>query len=229
MRALDELVTEAPGTAASADAAEWLGDLWRTEHDDSRAETSYRHAYEADNRQARVLAARGLGDIAIDRRHFSTALAFYLDARAASASPLLDAELDLKIALARRLRMRALCEWGCWAFVAATIAGLLAHSRFWRGPRLSVPTELLYIVPIYALLTVACIGRDSKVLHALWLIAASSSALIGSASAAAERNPPSGHRRLLRMALVTAATVALLYASANRAGLVDSMLFTVAV
>ena len=228
MQALEQLVAEAPDTAAAARAAEWLGDLWRTEHDDGRAATSYRRAYEAVDRRAHGLAARGLGDIAIDHGHFATALAFYSEARAASESHLLDVELDLKIALARKLRRRRLAEWACWSFVAVTIAGLLAGSRFWRRPRLSVPADLLYVVPVYALLTVACIGRDPKVLHALWLIAGASAALIGSAGAAAERRPLRGRRRLLRAGLLAVATVAILYASANRAGLVDSMLLTAA-
>ena len=227
MRDLERLVAEAPGTTAAAGASEWLGDLWRTEHDDTRAEASYLRAHDGADLRARVLAARGLGNIAIDHGRYTAAARFYAEARAASLSPQLDAELDLRLALARKLRARAVVEWSCWAFVAATIAWLFARSRFWSRPRLPIPTELLYIVPMYVLLIGSCIGRDAKVLRALWLIAGWSAALVGSAGLAAERRPLAGRRRLVRATLLALATAALLYAATNRAGILDSMLFTV--
>jgi hypothetical protein len=227
MQSLAQLADAAPQTTAGARAAEWLGDLSRSEHDDAQAARYYACAFAGRDPRARTLAARGLGNIALDRGHYAEAIRDYSVARAGASSPQLVVELDLRLALARRLHWRALAEWTCWLFVFATVLSLLAQSRFWRTPRPAIPLELLYIAPVYVLLIGACIGRDPKVLCALWLIAGWSALLVGSAGLAAARVAIVGRHRLVRALWLATATVALFYAATNRAGVIDSMVFTV--
>ena len=137
-------------------------------------------------------------------------------------------ELDQKIAYARKQHRRALGEWASWALVAAALAYFLARSRFWQRPRLRLPTEALYVTPLYALLVIGGVGRDAAVLHALWLCALWSFALIAAAGLAAHRRPPGGTGRLAHAGLLAAANGALFYAVLNRAGILDSLFLTVA-
>jgi hypothetical protein len=126
------------------------------------------------------------------------------------------------------MHRRALGEWAAWAFVGALMAYLLARARPWRRPWPGLPTEALYVVPVYGLLVAGCVGRDAAVLHALWLCALWSTALILGAGLAARRVPPSPRGRWLLAVAVAVANVALFYAVCNRAGILDSLFFTVA-
>jgi hypothetical protein len=228
MAALQALADEAPGTLSGARALVWLGDLWRVEKDAHRAAECYRRAYAGSDAEVHTRAARGLGDLAMSERKFAAAYRLYSDARASATGAVLTSELDQKIALARKGRRRAFAEWGAWVFVAAAIAGLLWRSGFWRRPRLAMPVELLYAVPVYLLFIMACLGRDPQVEAALFMFAPGSLALIGCSGLASQREPPSGVRRVAHAGLLALATAALLYAACNRAGIVDSLVFTVA-
>jgi hypothetical protein len=112
--------------------------------------------------------------------------------------------------------------------VLAALAWFLARSRFWRPPSLPLPTEALYVAPVYALLVLGCVGRDAAVLHALWLCALWSTALILAAGLALRRAPPAGRGSLGHAGLLAAANLALFYACCNRAAILDSLFFTVA-
>ena len=101
-------------------------------------------------------------------------------------------------------------------------------TRFWRRPPLGWPTEALYVVPVYALLVAGCVGRDAAVLHALWLCAIWSLALIAAAGLAARRHPPAGTDRVAHALILVAANGALFYAVLNHAAILDSLFFTVA-
>ena len=228
MAALEALADEAPGTLSGARALVWLGDLWRVEKDARRAADCYRRAYASSDAEVHTRAARGLGDLEMNARKFAAAHRLYEDARASATGAVLDAELDQKIVLARKGQRRAIAEWAAWAFVAAAIAGLLLRSGFWRRPRLTIPVELLYAVPVYLLFIMACWGRDPQVEAALWMFAPGSLALIGCSGLASQREPPRGLRRVAHAGLLAVTTAALLYAACNRAGIIDSLVFTVA-
>ena len=227
MAALAALADEAPGTPAAARALDWLGDLRRGEHDLAGASAAYARAYRSADREGHMLAARGLGDLAVESGHFVRGEALYREARGA-AHGVLALELDQKIAFARRSHRRAVGEYACWALVLAALAFFLARSRVWARPRPAFPTEALYAAPVYALLIAGCLGRDPAVLHALWLCALWSLALILSAGLASRRHPPTGPARLAHAALLLVANAALFYAVLNRAGILDSLFFTVA-
>jgi hypothetical protein len=227
MAQLARLADEAPDSAAAARGLDWLADLRRGEKDLAGAADAYRRAYAAHDEEAHRLAARGLGDLAIDDGRFVRAGALYREARA-GAEGVLAAELELKIALAKKLHQRAMIEWAAWLVVAGALAWFLARSRFWQRPRPELPTEALYVVPVYVLLIGGCVGRDPAVLHALWLCALWSTALIFGAGWAARRRPPVGASRVGHVALLAAANLALFYACCNRAAILDSLFFTVA-
>lgn len=227
MAALEALANEAPDTAAAARALDWLGDLRRADGDHAGAQAAYARAYRSHDPDGHRLAARGLGDLAVENGHFTRGEALYREARAGAAG-VLALELDQKIANARKSHRRAIAEFACWAFIAAVLAYFLARSRFWQRPRLGPPTEALYVVPVYALLIAGCVGRDPAVLHALWLCALWSLALIATAGLAARRHPPRATTRLAHTLLLVAANAALFYAVLNHAAILDSLFFTVA-
>jgi hypothetical protein len=228
MAALDQLARQAEGTSAAARALDWLGDLWRGEHDDGRAAACYRVAYRSADPEAHLLAARGLADLAMKERDYGRAYVLYREARVHAPSEVLRQELELKSALAHKLRWRALAEWAAWAFAVAVIAWLLARSHFWRGPWTGTPTESVYILPLYALIVMACVGRDASVLRALLTTATASLTLVFAAGVSWKRLPPGRSGRWGHSALVAGATLAIFYASCNGAGIIDSLLFTVA-
>jgi hypothetical protein len=227
MAALARLAVEAPDTPAAARALDWLGDLRRGEGNLAGAEAAYARAYRSHDPEGHRLAARGLGDMAVDRGAFVRGEAYYREARD-GAGGVLAIELDNKIRNARTAHRRAVAQWACWALVAGALAWFVARSRAWAAPRLGAPTEALYVAPVYALLIAGCLGRDPAVLHALWLIAAWSLALIAAAGLAARRRAPVGAARLGHLALLIAANGALFYAVAVRTGILDSIFYTVA-
>lgn len=141
---------------------------------------------------------------------------------------MLQSELEQKIVLARKGHLRAIGEWLAWGFIVGVAGWLLSTSRVWRRPRLSIPIELLYAAPVYLLLVVACIGRDAQMELALVIFAPCSLALMTCSGLATQRNPPRGSLRLVHAAIMTVATAALLFAACNGAGIVDSLIFTVA-
>jgi hypothetical protein len=229
VQALQELVNEAPDTVAAARACNWLGDLWRSDHDDALAAGFYRRAYGSHDRSAHVLAARGLADLALSDRRYRPAYELYREARSQADGEILAAELDQKIVLARRQYRRSLWEYVAWSFVIGTIVWFVTKSRFWRTTPLEPPVELIYAAPMYALLIAACLGRDPQVLHALWLAAVWSLALITASGLAARRAPPAkGLRVLAPTALLATSTFALFFAACNRSGIIDSLFFTIA-
>ncbi len=227
MADLARLADDAPDTAAAAHALDWLGDLERGDGDRAGAEAAYARAYRSRDPEGHRRAARGLGDLAVERGRFSRGEALYREARA-GAGGVLALELDQKIANARKSYRRAIAEWLCWAFVAGALGWFVARSRAWQRPRLGAPTEALYVAPIYALLILGCVGRDPAVLHALWLCAAWSLALVAAAGLAWRRALPSGPARLAHATILTLANAALFYAVLNRAAILDSLFFTVA-
>jgi hypothetical protein len=188
----------------------------------------YRRAYESRaGGEAHRLGARGLGDVDMGTRDYGDAIAKYGEA-AAGATGVMATELQLKIALAHKLWRRALAEWGAWLALLALLAGYLVRARVWQRPVLEFPVEVVYVVPIYALLLVGCYGRDAAVMRALWLMALGSTALIAAAGLSARRAPPLGWRRWAHVVVLAAANVALFYAACNRAMIIDSLFFTVA-
>ena len=227
MAELARLADEAPDTAAAAQALDWLGDLRRGEGDRDGARAAYGRAYRSSDPDGHRLGARGLGDLAMEAGRFVRAEALYRQARA-GAGGVLALELDQKIGNARKSHRRAVAEWACWALIAAALAYFVARSRVWRRPRLGAPTEALYVVPVYALLIAGCVGRDPAVLHALWLCALWSVALIAAAGLSMRRRLPVGGARIAHATLLVAANAALFYAVLNRAAILDSLFFTVA-
>ena len=142
--------TKRPTPPPAARALDWLGDL--------RAATTIAPAPRPPTRapiasrdpEGHRLAARGLGDLAVDDA-----------APSCAARPLPRG--------ARRRRRRAGARAGpedratrapaparrspsgpAWALIVAALAYFLARSRAWQRRGWALPTEALYVVPIYA-------------------------------------------------------------------------------
>lgn len=226
MARLQALANEAPDTAAAARALDWLGDLRRGDGDSAGAERAYARAYRTTDPEAHRLAARGLGDMSVDHGAFVRGEAYYREARAGAVG-VLALELDQKVKNARKAHRRALAETAAWLFIVAALGWFVARGRLWARPWPGLPTELVYVGPVYALLVAGCLGRDPAVLHALWLCALWSLALIAAAGLSARRRPPTGNGRLAHAALLLAANGALFYAVLVHTGILDSMLYTV--
>jgi hypothetical protein len=222
MNELERLGRDAPDTDAGAHALLWLGDLARENGEPERATVAYQRARPMGG-EVQALADRGLGDLALRKQRFVEAARLY-DSALPFATPLLRAELEQKRALAVRLRARALAAWIALGVVAAALAWFVARIVRRKTP-LQFPTEILYVLPVYALLVLGGWGRDANVFHALILCAAASLPLITLSALAAMRSPA---RPWLHLGVLGAASVALFYAIVWRCELIDSLLMTAA-
>jgi hypothetical protein len=225
MAELERLVEEAPDAPAAGPALIWLGDLTAQTGDAAGAERSYVRAYETTRDAAvRRLAARGLGDCALAGRRFAAARSRFAEARA-GASPVLAEELRQKEARAALLLARSRAEWAAWTILAAAIVMLARAVRRARAP-LHAPTELWFVLPIYALFVAGAAGRDPGAITALALCGAGSIVLITLFSLASTGADRAAKTRGL--VAVGAANLALFYGALNHAGLIDRLLDAVA-
>jgi hypothetical protein len=220
MRELERLATDAQGTDAGAHASLWLGDLLREGGDPARATAAYLRARPFGG-ESQALAERGLGDLSVMAQHYLEARAHY-EAALPNASPLLRAELTQKRELTTRLHARALTAYGALAVVSLALAWFLSRVLRRKSP-LQFPSEIAYVLPIYALLVAGAWGRDANVLHALILCSLASLPLIGLSALAAMRSPV---RTWLHLGVLGAATLSLFYLIVWRCQLIDSLLMT---
>jgi hypothetical protein len=224
MADLQLLAREAEGTESGGRTQVWLGDLLHQAGTNERAREFYLAAAGNASAEVRRLGERGLGDVALGDGRLSEASAHYA-AALPGAPAVLAAELSQKIRLAARLQHRREISWAACALIAAAL--------FWFGWRirrgsggLGLPTELWYVLPIYALLILGCVGRDAPVLHALIGGAIGSALLIGVSGLAARRSPG---RTILHASVVALANLALFYVVVQRSGLIDTLMITVGV
>ena len=104
--ALESLANDAPGTEAGGQAAAWRGAVALGNHDLDGAARWFERARSAPpGGEAQRQAERGLGDLDLLQRRYSSALLHFQNA-AAGARPILAEELLQKSALAQRLRAR---------------------------------------------------------------------------------------------------------------------------
>jgi len=222
MRELERLAVDAPGTEAGARASLWLADLEQQAGDRPGAKASYLRARPMGG-ELESLAERGLGDLAmLDGRYVEARRHF--DAASLHASTLLRAELDQKRALASRLHVRALGAYAALLLVVAALAWFLVRTIRGRA-KLRLPTEVAYVLPIYALLILGAWGHEPNVLRALIWCALASVPLIALSGLAAMRSPA---RTWLHVGVVGVANLALFYVIVWRCDLIDSLLMTAA-
>lgn len=219
--ALERLVADAPDDPASAHASLWLGGIALQEGDLDGARRDFERADRFPNEIHR-LALRGQGDVAYRQRRYSDARRLY-QAALVGAPPTLAAELTQKVALSIRARARELA-----AFVSLFVLLVVLLWFGWRirrpGASLRLPLEALYVAPVYALLILACVGRDPPILYALELGAAGSLAIIFASGLAQRRSPA---RPWLHALAIVLANLALFYLVVYAAGIMDTLLVTV--
>jgi hypothetical protein len=224
--ALEVLAQAAAATEAGGEAAAWRGALARHDGDYAGAARWFAATQAAPpGGAARRLGERGLGDLDLLQHRYTDAQRHYA-AAARGADGALGAELTQMRALAERLQRRLRLEWVAWIFLVLVLGHLVARAWRGRGP-LELPVEAIYVAPVYALLVIGCLGRESNVLEAMTLAGVASLVLIATAGVAASRSPPEPRLRWLQVALLVGANVALFYAILNRLGLVETLLETV--
>ena len=225
LQALERLARSAATTEAGGEAAAWRGALAQQSGDLDGATLWYQQALSAPaDGLARRLGLRGLGDVDLLSRRYSSAQLFFARA-SVGAEGVLAEELVQKQALAIKLTWRQRVEWASWIFFAAALVYFAA--RAWRGQGpLRPPLEAIYVLPVYLLLVVGGLGRDANVLHALIAGGAASMGLIVTTGLAARRSPPTQGLRLLQAAMVVVANLALFFAVLNRMSLVDTLITT---
>jgi hypothetical protein len=209
---------EAPGSQAAARALIWAGALALR---DGRAAQAGQRFGEARRRFARgelgVLAARGLGDVAMSERHWTAAIARY-DEALVDASPLLRHELTEKREMAERERARSWLELVAWLLLVACLVGLIRPLRTYRP---ELPLEARLLAPVYAVLVAAAWGRDPRAPVAMAWIAVGSLLLVTVAYAA--RRPG---RRARDTVTLLIGTVAVIYIGLRRSGVMNALVET---
>jgi hypothetical protein len=163
--------------------------------------------------------------VAFVRGYYRTAQHWY-EIAGTGARGVMATELANKQVLAARRWRQQIAEWVAWLIVVAAIAYFLLYQRIWRQPnRLWVPTEVLYLLPVYALLLVCSYGHDAAVAHALVLVVLWSPMIVGSAGLAMARRFPCGRQYVVFALTIVLANCALFFAVCNRAGVIDRLLF----
>jgi hypothetical protein len=217
-----ETLSKADSSEAAARASLWLGDLEREAKQLDAAHAAYSRVLGRGG-ELGALAERGLGDVALVREQFVEARRHYEAARP-GAGPVLGAELDQKIMLVKRLHVRAMAAFAALGVVVLALVWFVMRIVRRKTP-LSFPTELAYVLPVYALLLAGGWGRDPHVFHALILCSAASLPLIALSALAAMRSPA---RTWLHLGVVGAANLALFYVILWRCELIDSLVMTAA-
>jgi hypothetical protein len=215
-----EQVAAQDSSEGAARASLWLGDLRRESKQLDGARRAYTRVLGRGG-ELGALAERGLGDVALVREQFVEARRHYEAARP-GAPPVLAAELDQKIMLVKRLHVRAMAAFGALGVVVLALAWFVMRIVRRKTP-LSFPTEVAYVLPVYALLLAGGWGRDPNVFHALVLCSLASLPLIALSALAAMRSPA---RTWLHLSVVGAANLALFYVILWRCELIDSLMMT---
>jgi tetratricopeptide (TPR) repeat protein len=222
---LERLAGDAPATEAGGQAAAWRGALAQQAGDLDAAAEWYQRALAAPPGAARRLGERGLGDLDVAARRYASAQRHFAEASLGAEGVLLE-ELSQKRQIAATLERRQWLEWAAWLVVALALGYFAA--RAWRGAGpLRPPLELIYVIPIYALLLAGGWGRDADVLRALEMGALGSTALIAAGGLSVRRNAPRGMLRWLQALLLLAGNLALFYAVVNRTGIYDKLVMSV--
>ncbi len=223
LAALHEFVERVGAIEAAADALNWMGDLHRQAREEALAKNAFERAYRMPlGGRVHALAARGLGDVAINERDYSLAIVRYGEARrVAGLSPILLEELRQKIVLSQRLRTRARIERVAWLAIVSIFFIFVWRARPWQSPGL--PTELLYALPVLALFNLGGWGQESNVRFALALGSGFALVLIATSGLAARRAPLP---RALHALLLFCSSSALFYVVLCRADLMDKFLMT---
>ena len=220
---LEQLADRAPHTETAGRALLWLGDLSLQAGEPDRAERFYRRA-DRGLGLMHWLALRGQGDVALARGQGRLAARIYREAQL-GGEPSLASELSAKVKLADRVWHERAGAWLCALMLAAAFATFVWRiGRGSAGP-LGIPAELWYVVPVYALFIVGCLGRDWQVLEALSSCAAGLFGLILASGLAAMRAPP--RRAWLQVTALVVSNFALFFLVLYQAGLIDRFLMTV--
>ena len=110
--------------------------------------------------------------------------------------------------------------------MAVVVASLCFFGLRMRGHArsLRLPAEVLYALPVYALLIAGALGRDAQVVRALVLGSAGSLVLIAASGIANARTEPvRGRWLILHATVLLAANLALFYVVLYRAELLDNI------
>ncbi|HWN69100.1 MAG TPA: tetratricopeptide repeat protein, partial [Haliangium sp.] len=187
-----------------------------------------------------VHAWRGAGDMAVRLGHFAEAERHYRSMPVTSPAAL--RSRDDALAELARSRLRERVHVACFAILAAVLLGLLASLRQVTGSARAslralarVPTEVVFMLPIAALLTAGSFTGHESIGPAVTLVCAGGVALAWLSGAgldaarahASTAQPRRRLRPLAHAAAVALAVIALCYIALHRGHLVDMILETV--
>jgi hypothetical protein len=226
--ALAQVAQANPGAPAAGRACVLLGDIyWRHQRSDD-AERYFQQAYDGPfGGEVHALAAAALADVRLQQSRLSDALRLY-DEALLTAAPLLRLELVKKRAVVGIERGRSWLHHGAWLGFAVSALILLALVR-WRSVRdKPVPTELLYVLPVFIAFILACPAQSSDVGRAMRWIAGGSAILI---AASGYLSATRVHPRALFAAAQTIALLvghlSIFYIAVYREGVLDRVLTSI--
>jgi tetratricopeptide (TPR) repeat protein len=241
--AVEALLAEHPTWPGTPRALLWLAEIHRRAGRDHDALARYlQAARDWPTSDEAVHAWRGAGDMAARLGRFDEAERHYRSIPV--SEPAAQRSRDDALAGLTRSRLRARVYLACFAIIAAVLLGLLASLRQATGSARAalraltrVPTEVLFMLPIAALLTAGSFTGHESIGPAVTLVCAGGLVLawLSGAGLDAARAPDSAAelRRLRRLrplahaAAVALAVLALCYIALHRGHLVDMILETV--
>jgi TolA-binding protein len=238
--AVEALLAEHPTWAGTPRALLWLAEIHRRAGRNRDALARYlQAARDWPSSDEAVHAWRGAGDMAARLDRFDEAERHYRSIPV--ASPAAQRSRDDALADLARSRLRERVHVTCFAILAAVIIGLLASLRQATGSARAalralarVPIEVMFMLPIAALLTAGSFTGHESIGPAVTLVCAGGVFLtwLSGAGLDAARAPDSAdglrrRRPLAHAAAVALAVLALCYIALHRGHLVDMILETV--
>lgn len=237
--AVETLLAEHPGWAGTPRALLWLAQVHRRagRHDEALARYVEIGEDWPDSDEASH-AWRGAGDMAARLGRFDEAAGLY-ERMPVAGDPARQRSLeDAREGLAQE-RLRAHAYRACFAVIALVIAGLLASLALTAGSArqalralAAVPTEVVFMLPIAALLSAVSFTGHPSIGPAVTLVCAGGLVLAWLSGAGLElarrRGADAGRLRpLLHAAAVAVAVLALCYIALHRGHLLDMIVETV--
>lgn len=237
--AVEALLAEYPAWSGAPRALLWLAQVHRRAGRYREALARYVHAAEAAPGSDEAFHAwRGAGDMAARLGRFDVAAEHYERMPVADDPARLRSLEDAREHLARE-RLRAHGYRACFAVIALALAGLLASLGLAAGSArraaralAAVPTEVVFMLPIAALLSAASFTGHQSIGPAVTLVCAGGLVLAWLSGAGLElaRRREAGAGRLRPPAhavAVALAVLALCYIALHRGHLLDMILETV--
>ena len=238
---MEALLADYPDWAGRPRALLWLAAVDQRAGRHEQAMARYVEAIDAARASDRPYlfeAYRGAGDVALARGHFAEAEAYYRQMPVAG-DPSRQRSLADSLAAVDRERLRSQLYYIALAIVVAVVIGLCASLRWaaqsWRQAAAclrGVPTEVLFMVPIAALLIGASLTSHYAIGPAVATICVGGVVVTWLSGAALDagqscRSGPKGWLLPVHAAATALAVMAVCYIALHQGHLIDMLIETV--